>query len=638
MPPKKKSRGKNGSVVDLSSSDEDILSDAPRTRRKGSRAASAARESPAAPHLTLTIWTKTGRKGKFTGAIRQKIEYKLAWAAVKPMVITEAEKMLDGLWSLDGCKFYWLGRDKAGSAKAHELHFLNTEEDYREMIADATTGKGGKRRRSDSADKGVLHIAIQLSPEACAPISTASRRTDPMPTSASRASSHDQGSLGDDSLDSNVNESVAADMETDANELCAIHVHQLKLRQPVVQHGAALCTVNWKGEGQTAVVNSMTLKPPLILTGDSGELAELTKHVDTMICKLGESSDTKTSHYAQQCDETDESTAVFWLTKNQKSNEGIIELASSETLGNLVPENKRKKGLGSRRKEHVDMMQLYVSKPSTLKHPYVKTATEQGTWDSAEASSSQGSQAREPSNRPPILLGKEKRTELRDKRVADSAVRGQVMAALKGMCERGKTSGALMLLPSHRSAICDLIEQKMLDEVTVGEGWNESYIKDLPWSPDAVDETKTCATQAVHLALIAALCKRSDTMRDKPEERIPKPYPKDPLKKRSALDRIADNGLTINQMGRSAGADQQQISQNEPQCQATTTAAASATATNDHIEALQKRQNILETQVRKLKAKKDIAITDDDLDKLKAKIDKLQAKIDAIDDEICDLV
>ena len=27
-------------------------------------------------------------------------------------------------------------------------------------------------------------------------------------------------------------------------------MHQLKLRQPVVQQGAALCTVNWKGEAQ----------------------------------------------------------------------------------------------------------------------------------------------------------------------------------------------------------------------------------------------------------------------------------------------------------------------------------------------------------------------------------------------------
>ena len=127
-------------------------------------------------------------------------------------------------------------------------------------------------------------------------------------------------------------------------------------------------------------------------------------------------------------------------------------------------------------------------------------------------------------------------------------------------------------------------------------------------------------------------------MRDKPDERIPKPYPRDQVRQRSALDRIADNGLTINQQGRTAGSNEQQISQNDPQYQVATAAAASAAATNDHIEALQKRQGILETQVTKLQAKKSVAITDADLDKLQGRIDKLQAKIDEIDDKICALV
>ena len=97
-----------------------------------------------------------------------------------------------------------------------------------------------------------------------------------------------------------------------------------------------------------------------------------------------------------------------------------------------------------------------------------------------------------------MLLAVEKRGELRDKRTQDSALRGQMLSALKGMCSRGQESGALNLLPPHRMAIVDLIEKEMLEEVSVGEGWTESYVKDLPWSPGDV--------LSVYLSLCLSVC------------------------------------------------------------------------------------------------------------------------------------
>ena len=72
---------------------------------------------------------------------------------------------------------------------------------------------------------------------------------------------------------------------------------------------------------------------------------------------------------------------------------------------------------------------------------------------------------------------------------------------------------AVDLTPAHRSAICDLIEKGELEEVTIGTGWTESYVRELPWSSDAVDDEKTHTKRGVHLALIAALCRHSEAMR-----------------------------------------------------------------------------------------------------------------------------
>ena len=38
------------------------------------------------------------------------------------------------------------------------------------------------------------------------------------------------------------------DEQEDADELCPIRISKLELRLPVVQEGAQLCTVSWKGE------------------------------------------------------------------------------------------------------------------------------------------------------------------------------------------------------------------------------------------------------------------------------------------------------------------------------------------------------------------------------------------------------
>ena len=90
-----------------------------------------------------------------------------------------------------------------------------------------------------------------------------------------------------------------------------------------------------------------------MLTGDSGELCELAKEVDAMICKLGESAETKTSHYLQQCaGEDDTSTALFWVSKPRDSSSGIVELAKSKALMQIV--KARKKGKGRHRKEFVE--------------------------------------------------------------------------------------------------------------------------------------------------------------------------------------------------------------------------------------------------------------------------------------------
>eukprot|EP01043_Picozoa_sp_COSAG02_P016748 COSAG02_NODE_743_length_17764_cov_9.908916_8_plen_352_part_00 len=291
-------------------------------------------------------------------------------------------------------------------------------------------------------------------------------------------------------------------------------------------------------------------------------------------------------------------------------------------------------GAGKKRKDHVDLPgALTLSKPSVDTHPYVEKGTEDGTWDSAEASASQQPTAREASNRPPTLVGAEKRGELREKRTQNSAMRGQVLAALKGMCERGKEDGALKLLTPHRTAICDLVEKKMLGEVSVGEGWKESYVKDLPWSPDMIDETKQHATQAVHNALIAALCNRSEKMRNEPDERSPKPFPKSE-KTLSALEQIAENGLTVNMPGRS-DASERRDDRDEPQAKsASATAAASVRDKNEHIEALEQQQTLAEKRLAKVQQKLDAEVDNAKKEQLKQRIKDLESKIEAREAEI----
>jgi hypothetical protein len=282
-----------------------------------------------------------------------------------------------------------------------------------------------------------------------------------------------------------------------------------------------------------------------------------------------------------------------------------------------------------------------LSKPSVGSHPYVEKAQEEGTWDSAAYSSSQAEEARERDNRPPILIAPEKRVQLREKRQASTAQRGQVMAALKGMQQRAvaaECDDIVDLTPTHRSAICDLIDKGLLEEVSIGAGWTESYVKELPWSTDAVDEAKPHTTQAVHLALIAALCKHSEAMRNNPDRRIPKKCDKS-QKKLSAFDLIAQKGLTVLQPDLQASRERR-ATQDEPRGQS---AAAAATTTvcaaNQHVEALQKKQALIEMQVAKLNER--VAHPSIKADKKKAledKITALEEKVEAIDDEIYELL
>ena len=114
MPPKQKKQ-RVTSTAASSNDDEDLFSSG-TARRPGSRAASTARAPPKAPSISLTIWTKPGMKQKLTGSIDKQIEYQATWETVKPIVMEGARLFLEDFWSLDGCKFYWLGRTRHRTA------------------------------------------------------------------------------------------------------------------------------------------------------------------------------------------------------------------------------------------------------------------------------------------------------------------------------------------------------------------------------------------------------------------------------------------------------------------------------------------------------------------------------------------
>ena len=54
------------------------------------------------------------------------------------------------------------------------------------------------------------------------------------------------------------------DEQEDADELCPIRISKLELRLPVVQEGAQLCTVSWKGEAAVKVVASTSLSQDVV--------------------------------------------------------------------------------------------------------------------------------------------------------------------------------------------------------------------------------------------------------------------------------------------------------------------------------------------------------------------------------------
>ena len=629
MPKKKRAqtqRAAASAARSLSSegSDSEELEPAPRKRaRRG------AVDEPCAPYITVRIYQKPDWRGPLEYKFREKIPFSKTLESVRPILINHVEEELEGLWSLEGCKLYWLCRDKHGSpsTRTNPPHSLKTEEDYRDMVKDTTLGKGGKKRRADSSDEMGLHFGILLRPEEQEP--AGSERAAGTTTTKKKKPDADVYEFDDE--------------QEDADELCPIRISKLELRLPVVQEGAQLCTVSWKGEAAVKVVASTSLSPPLMLTGESNELGKLTTEVDKLIGKLGESAETKTSHFLQQCaGEGGESAPLFWVSKARDASGGIVELASSKALLQIAPP--KKKGKGARRKEFVEPRDgtLMLSKPSAGSHPFVEKAPEEGTWDSAVYSSSQKGKARERDNRPPILIPPEKRGELRDKRQASSALRGQMLAALKGMQQRAvaaECDDAVDLTPAHRSAICDLIEKGELEEVTIGTGWTESYVRELPWSSDAVDDEKTHTKRGVHLALIAALCRHSEAMRTNLDQRIPKKCQK-PQQKLSALEHIAQKGLIVLQPDRQAVQEQRAV-QDAPQGQSAAAAQSAAATvvgqTNQHIEALQSQQALIEKQILKLKAR--LQVSDDEAkDALEAKITTLEQKVEEIDDKICALL
>ena len=163
------------------SSDEDSFDETPARGGRGKAAASAKPPAKPASGATLTIWTKRQMKGKLEGEIRSEIQHGATWEAFKELINASAQAMLDGWWTLDDdCKLFWLGRNKHGGKKVSEVHFLTGADDFKAMVKDATTtGNGGRKRRADSRDAGLFHIAIQLSDAAIAPTSESTSSTAP---------------------------------------------------------------------------------------------------------------------------------------------------------------------------------------------------------------------------------------------------------------------------------------------------------------------------------------------------------------------------------------------------------------------------------------------------------------------------
>jgi hypothetical protein len=599
------------------STSEDLLNDHTAKKAKKGAKALATQTPKRLPQITVFVSTKSGMTGRTQCKLRdEELGYDTKWAVMKAAVLAKGQGMVEK-YSLESCSIYAVARNQNGEASFREAPSLLTcAADWGDMVKVATKSKGGKKRRTDAKDKGDLFFLIQVSPEA-QKVGKGAAKAGPAAKKRRRGS-------GDSSLDTN-------DTSDEGDAPCPVAVHELRLRLPICREGATLATCDWKGDLKTKVVANKKLDPPLLLYGDSGELAKTIEICDAMITRLGENADTKASHYNVQATD-DVSTALFMCSKPRAADDGIYEVASSAVFGNLVPD--RKKGTGRTRKTQVDIDFMMISKPSTTAHPYMEQEAESGTWDGVVASASQGSPARAVENRPPVLMGAIARTARKNQGIVDSAKGGQLMSALKGMCNRGQTLGALDLTVTHRRAIVDRILAGDLDEVSQTDGWTESYVRELPWQACDIDESKRHATTDIFQKLIASVCKYSEAMRSDVSQRMPKPFIKT-AEEPNAMARIAtvfDNGLKIIHTTGAGGGG-------EPQGHASAAAAASETATNDHLEALQKRQDILEKQVEKLQAKYDNSAADAaSCANLKAKIDKLQDKIDELDDKICDLV
>jgi hypothetical protein len=242
-----------------------------------------------------------------------------------------------------------------------------------------------------------------------------------------------------------------------------------------------------------------------------------------------------------------------------------------------------------------------------------------------------------------MLMSKDARGAAKNRRVTDSAKIGQTMAALKGMCNRDKDNGALELQAPHRRAITDLIHLELdesgnglLEDVGHSARWHECYIRELPWVPADIDESKPHAKEEIHHKLIAKLCQYSEAMKSDPSKREPKLYPKVDAKK-SALDKIAENGLVIRRASDSGAA----AAVGAGAASAPTTAAgaaATATAVADNMEALQRQQELLQRSIDRWSAKLGGAISPQEKGSLEKKIEKATRKQEELDDRILDLM
>ena len=614
-------------VEDGSTSSEDLMKDV--RKEKGASRALATQTPARRPEITVFVSTKSGMACRTQSKLRDEdLGYDTRWADMRAAVLAKGQGMNVG--SLEDCCIYAVARNKNGEASFREAPSLLTcAADWGDMVKAATTSKGGKKRRSDAKDKGDLFFVIQVSPE--------TQRAGKGAAKAGPATKKRRKKKG------NCDDNFDTGDTSEEEEPCPIAVHELRLRLPVCRDGAKLATSNWSGELKTKVVATKKLIPPLLLYGDSGELAKTIDICDAMITRLGENADTRTSHYMQTTrDDTKVSTALFLCSKPRSADEGISEVASSATFGNLV--SAREKGKGRTRKKQVNMEFMLVSKPSTMEHPYMEVEGESGTWNEAAASASQGSPARAAENRPPILMGGLARTAAKNKGIKDSAQSGQLLSALKGMAQRGKTSGALDLTVTHRRAIVDRILAGDLDEVSQTTVWAESYVRELPWQASDIDESKKHATEDIYSKLIASLCNYSEAMRSDATMRMPKPFQKT-AKEPTPMERIAHEGLKIVHTTVGGGAPAAPPAAAAAAAAAAAVgespclAAAAATATNDHLEALQRRQVILEHQIAKLNDKlkherlEQVQKTD-----LEAKVELFIRKIDELDNEIIALL